>query len=85
MKVHDAVTFFGSRAEIARHLEGVRHRSAVYQWPDDSLVPLGAAFTLEKASHGELKVNPALYAHAHKARRLKWQQKKPRVRKAKGH
>lgn len=89
MYVQDAIEVFGSRARIAEILHGVRHRSAVYQWPEDGLVPYGAAFTLAKAAPPGTAcsmVNPALYEHAHKVRRRKWRksfsESKPR-RKAK--
>lgn len=72
MKVSDAIRVFGSRAGIARELDGVRHRSAVYQWPEDGLVPLGAAFALaKKAPKGSKcsEVNMRLYERAHRQRR----------------
>ena len=84
MKVKQAINVFGSRAAIAQALEGVRHRSAVYQWPEDSLVPLGAAFTLAKvAPPGTLQVDYALYEHAHKRRRKAWTPPPKRKRKVK--
>lgn len=67
MYVKDAVRVFGSRAAIAEHLKGKRHRSAVYQWKE--LVPLGAAFVLADESKGALRVDMTLYMRQHDKKR----------------
>lgn len=59
--VRDAIKVFKGRAKIAKALEGIRHRSAVYQWPEDGLVPLGAAVILARKSDGVLTVKDTLY------------------------
>lgn len=62
MYLRDALKVYGSRAEIARILKGVRHRSAIYQWAEDGLVPLGAAVLLASSSPDPaLKVRAPLY------------------------
>jgi DNA-binding transcriptional regulator YdaS (Cro superfamily) len=50
MNTHDAVKFFGSKAQIARIL-GIS-KQAVSNWRDK--VPLRAALLLEQASYGKL-------------------------------
>lgn len=51
MYVKQALKLFGSRAKIAQALGGARHRSAVYQWDLDGLVPMGAALILTKKAN----------------------------------
>lgn len=51
MNTHDAVKFFGSKAQIA-HILGIS-KQAVSNWRDK--VPLRAALLLEQASYGNLK------------------------------
>ena len=62
MLVKDAIRVYGSRAKIAEILDGVRHRSAIYQWDEEGLVPLGAAVILaSKSPDPHLKVKAQLY------------------------
>lgn len=69
MYVSDAVEFFSkeykivppSRKALAQALDGIRHRSAAYAWPDDGLVPFVVAVMLATKSKGKLKVNMKLY------------------------
>lgn len=61
MYVKSALEFFGGRAGLAKALHGVRHRSAVYQWDEESLVPLAAAVILSRKSNGKLTVKDTLY------------------------
>lgn len=61
MYTHEAITVFGSRAAIVHLLDGLRHRSAVYQWKKNELIPLGAAVLLARRSNGRLRVNDRLY------------------------
>ena len=62
MYLRDAIKVYGGRAEIAKILKGVRHRSAIYQWDEDGLVPLGAAVILaSKSPDPTLKVRATLY------------------------
>lgn len=42
----EALRYWKSRPGIIKALGGARHRSAVYQWREDGLVPLGAALIL---------------------------------------
>lgn len=77
MYTRDAIQFFGTRAEIAKRLKGLRHRSAVYQWDENKLVPLGAAVLLARQSQGALRVNDRLY----EAERRKQMQKLNAARK----
>lgn len=58
MKTQDVITRFGSKAKIAKAL-GIT-KQAVSQWGER--VPLGTAALLEKASNGELQLNPMDYA-----------------------
>lgn len=69
MYVRDAIKVFGGRAAVAKELEGIRHRSAIYQWPEDGLVPLGAAVILARKSDGKLTVKDTLYER-HRQERL---------------
>lgn len=61
MYMKDAIRVFGSRATIVQLLDGLRHRSAIYQWKEDALIPLGAAVLLARRSNGRLRVNDQLY------------------------
>lgn len=61
MYTKDAIEVFGSRAALVKALKGARHRSAIYQWQLDNLIPMGAATLLARKSDGKLKVNPKLY------------------------
>lgn len=61
MYVKSAIAHFGGRAGLAKALKGVRHRSAVYQWDEESLVPLAAAVILARKSDGKLTVKDTLY------------------------
>lgn len=62
MYLKDALRVYGTRARIAQILEGVRHRSAIYQWDEEGLVPLGAAVILaSKSPDPLLKVRAPLY------------------------
>src|SRR5580700_599908 len=71
LKVREALNVFGGPGEVAKVLKGVRHRSAVYQWDPEGLVPLGAAFTLARAAPpGTLKVDLSVYERQHLAKRL---------------
>lgn len=58
----DALKAYGGRANIVKALAGVRHRSAIYQWDENGLVPLGAAVILaSKSPDPTLKVRAPLY------------------------
>lgn len=61
MYMKEAIRVFGSRAAIVALLDGFRHRSAVYQWKEEALIPLGAAVLLARRSNGRLRVNDLLY------------------------
>lgn len=54
MYVKEALKIFGSRVGIIEALGGARHRSAVYQWDPEGLVPLGAALILTKKANRPL-------------------------------
>lgn len=58
MRKSDVMAYFkGNGAAVARAIGYTR--SAVQQWPD--LVPEAAAYRLERATGGDLKVDPTLY------------------------
>jgi DNA-binding transcriptional regulator YdaS (Cro superfamily) len=61
MRKTDVMAYFnGNGAAVARAIGYTR--SAVQQWPDPpGLVPEAAAYRLERATGGDLKVDPALY------------------------
>jgi hypothetical protein len=72
MYVKDALRVYKSRSEIARILEGIRHRSAIYQWDEEGLVPLGAAVVLaQKSPDPSLKVRAQLYERKRQERMSK--------------
>ena len=77
MYMKEALKIFGSRPAIIKELQGVRHRSAVYQWRLDRLVPLGAALILAKKAGVE--VNSELYER-YRLKRLKQLEKARLVR-----
>jgi transcriptional repressor of cell division inhibition gene dicB len=55
--------FKGNRAAVGRAI-GVT-RSAVQQWP--KIIPEAMAYRLERATDGQLKVDPSLYEQEHSA------------------
>jgi len=57
MYVKEALRHFKSRPGIIKALGGARHRSAVYQWKPDGLVPLGAALILSTRMGKELDLS----------------------------
>jgi hypothetical protein len=77
MYMHEALKIFGTRPAIVRTLEGARHRSAVYQWSEKRLVPLGAAVILARKAGREL--NMELYERD-RQRRLKQLAKARQIR-----
>lgn len=83
MYVRHAISYFKNRAGIARALGKYRHRSAVYQWRPEGLVPLAAALILARESKGLLKVNPELYERMkdHRAKVLEKQRDDARYRR----
>lgn len=68
MYTKDAIEVFGSRAALVKALKGARHRSAIYQWQLENLIPMGAATLLARKSDGKLKVNPKLYEDVRKGK-----------------
>lgn len=64
MKVSTAVRVFGSRAKIYKALREAGHqitRSAVYQWPEQGLVPIERAPTLAALKPTKLSVDQREY------------------------
>ena len=59
MKLDEAIRWAGSQRKLADAL-GISE-SAVSQWVDRGLVPMGRAYQIESLSGGALKVDPALY------------------------
>ena len=58
MRKTDVLSYYGGNgAAVARAIGYTR--SAVQQWPE--LIPEAAAYRLERATHGVLKVDPSLY------------------------
>ncbi len=57
MRKSDAISHFGSAANLARALD--ISRAAVTKWPD--LIPEGSAYKIESVSGGALRVDPADY------------------------
>jgi DNA-binding transcriptional regulator YdaS (Cro superfamily) len=53
MKTKTAISYFGSKSQLAKNL-GVT-KGAVSQWPDD--VPELRAYQIERLTNGELKVD----------------------------
>lgn len=56
MYMKEALTIFNGRPGIIKALGGARHRSAVYQWDPDGLVPLGAAIILSRKANKTLNL-----------------------------
>jgi len=74
MYVRDAVAAFGSRAALYHALDKYLSRGAVYQWPEDGLVPLDKAVLLAEAGRAmsppvRIRVNFAAYRR--EARRMR--------------
>lgn len=68
MYTHQAVRFFKTRGKVAGVLKGVRHRSAIYQWNDHDLIPLGPAIVLHAEATkrgGRLPIDTSKYDAAH--------------------
>lgn len=82
MYTEDAIRVFGSRAEIAKLLEGLRHRSAIYQWKVGQLIPLGAAVLLARRSEGKLRVNDKLYEQVRRKKILRITRHRARMEQA---
>lgn len=59
MKLDEAIRWAGSQRKLADKL-GISE-SAVSQWSDRGLVPMGRAYQIESLSGGALKVDPAVY------------------------
>jgi hypothetical protein len=57
MYMREALKIFNGRPGVIKALEGARHRSAVYQWDEDRLVPLGAALILARKAGKELNMD----------------------------
>lgn len=70
MYVKDAIRLFGSRAKIVKELDGVRHRSAVYQWDPQGLVPMDCAFILTRKKGGPLNLELYEQHKRHRTRQL---------------
>jgi hypothetical protein len=69
MYLIDALSHFKTRYAISKALRGHRHKSAIYQWPLDGLVPLAAAVILQEKSRGKLPpINFKLYESAKRYR-----------------
>ena len=63
MKKDDAVSFYGTDAELARVLDITRQ--AVGKWGD--VIPEGVAYKLQVLTGGRLKVDTSLYHSKHPA------------------
>lgn len=64
MYLKEALRVFGTRAKIFKALGGTRHRSAVYQWSEEGLIPMVPALMLARKAKEKghaLKVNLDLY------------------------
>jgi DNA-binding transcriptional regulator YdaS (Cro superfamily) len=60
MKPDEAIRWAGGSQKALADWCGVTE-SAVSQWVDRGLIPMGRAYQLESLSRGELRVDPAIY------------------------
>jgi len=65
MRKADVHAHYGTLEKIAKAV-GIS-KQGVWMWPD--VVPEGHAYKLQFLTHGELKVNPALYSKARAKKR----------------